>query len=108
MDALIIFNRKLASKNTPQAEANVYRNQINTECRCFLRFMIYFSRFIPTFSDTALILHEQTKKEAPPWSEPCTDALVMLKKLLSNATLMHHPDFTLPFHVFSDAIIRAM
>ena len=70
--------------------------------------MNYFSRFIPRFSDIAVILHEQTKKEAPPWSALLTDSWNMLKKLLSNATLMHHPNFALPFHVFSDASIRAI
>ena len=99
---------KLADSNTSPKEATVYKNQIATECRRFLGFMNYFNRFIPRFSDIAVVLHEQTKKEAPPWSAPCTECWNMLKLLLSNATLMHHPDFALPFHVFSDASIRAV
>ena len=98
----------LVDNNSSSKEITVYKNQIATECRRFLGFMNYFSRFIPRFSDIAVVLHEQTKKEAPPWSEACTSAWNMLKTLLSRATLMHHPDFALPFHVFSDASIRAV
>ena len=77
---------KLADSNTPPKEATVYRNQIAMECRRFLRLMNYFNIFIPRFRDIAVLLHEQTKKEAPPWSEPCTDSWNRLKLLLSNVT----------------------
>ena len=99
---------KIADNNTTPKQVTVYRNQVATECRRFLGFMNYFSRFIPRFSDIAVVLHEQTKKEAPPWSAACTTSWNSLKLLLSNATLMHHPDFAVPFHVFSDASIRAV
>ena len=59
---------KIADNNTTPKQVTVYRNQVATECRRFLGFMNYFSRFIPRFSYIALVLHEQTKKEAPPWS----------------------------------------
>ena len=60
------FIENLLDTNTNSKEATVYRNQIATECTQFLGFMNYFSRFVPRFSDIAVVLHEQTKKEAPP------------------------------------------
>jgi hypothetical protein len=65
--------------------------------------MQYFSRFIPRFGDLASILYDQTKDDAPPWTEACTTAWNSLRTCLQRATLMHHTDFRLPFHVYFHA-----
>ena len=54
----------LDDANTNSKEDTVHRNQIATECRRFLGFMNSFSRSIPRFSDIAVVLHGQTRKEA--------------------------------------------
>jgi hypothetical protein len=84
------------------------RKQIQHECRRFLGFMNYFNRFIPRYSDLAAPLSDQTKDEAPRWTDECTETWHKMKTLLENATMMYHPDFKHPFHVFSDASIRAI
>jgi RNase H-like domain found in reverse transcriptase/Reverse transcriptase (RNA-dependent DNA polymerase)/Integrase zinc binding domain/gag-polyprotein putative aspartyl protease len=84
------------------------RKQIQHECRRFLGFMNYFSRFIPRYSDVAAPLSDQTKDDAPDWSDECTRAWNSMKVLLVNATMMYHPDPEHRFHVYSDASIRAI
>jgi hypothetical protein len=84
------------------------RKQVQHECRRFLGFMNYFSRFIPRYSEVAAPLTDQTKDDAPRWTDECTEAWNCMKTLLSNATMMYHPDFRYPFHVYSDASIRAI
>ena len=92
---------------TPK-ERKTYLENIASECRRFLGFMNYFNRFIPRYSELCFCLTNQTHLEPPQWNEECTKAWNQLKSLLSKATLMYHPDFTKPFHVYSDASIRAI
>jgi RNase H-like domain found in reverse transcriptase/Integrase zinc binding domain len=91
-----------------QKESTALRDQIATECRRFLGFMNYFHRFIPRYSDLACDLHKHTQKSPPVWTDDCTTAWNKLKFCLQNATMMYHPDFRLPFHVFSDASTKAI
>ena len=92
---------------TPK-ERKALLESIASECRRFLGFMNYFNRFIPCYSTLCFNLTNQTHLEPPRWTEECTKAWNQLKSLLSKATLMYHPDFTKPFHVYSDASIRAI
>lgn len=98
----------LADESSSATAKTAYRKQIVNHCRRYMGFMNYFSRFIPKFSELAACLHDQTKDNAAPWSEKCTNAWKMLSVALQSATLMHHPDFDKPFHVFSDASIIAL
>ena len=84
------------------------RKQIIHECRRFLGFMNYFARFIPQFAHLAAPLNEQCSEKAPQWTPECTNNWSKLKTALLNATLMYHPVFTEPFHVYSDASNRAI
>lgn len=84
------------------------KKRVVHECRRYLGFMNYFNRFIPRYSDQAAVLHDQTKDDGPEWSEHCAASWHALKQCLRNATLMFHPDADRPFHVFSDASIRAI
>lgn len=90
------------------AAASAARKQIVHECRRFLGFMNYFNRFIPRYAELATCLHTQTSNEAPEWSDECTAAWEAMKSVLCKATLMYHPDFNKPFHVYFDASIRAV
>ena len=83
-------------------------DNIASECRRFLGFMNYFNRFIPRYSELCFSLTNQTHINPPKWTDECARAWNQLKSLLSKATLMYHPDFTKPFHVYSDASIRAI
>jgi RNase H-like domain found in reverse transcriptase len=89
-------------------EATALRASIATECRRFLGFMNYFNRFIPRYSHLACVLHAHTQLDPPVWSPECTEAWNTLKRCLQEATMMYHPDFTLPFHVYSDASTKAI
>ena len=99
---------KLKEPDCSKSAATSYRKSIVHECRRFLGFMNYFNRYIPRYSELAGCLHEQTKDIAPEWSIDCTVAWDAMKKLLREATMMYHPVMDLPFHVYSDASIRAI
>jgi RNase H-like domain found in reverse transcriptase/Reverse transcriptase (RNA-dependent DNA polymerase)/Integrase zinc binding domain/gag-polyprotein putative aspartyl protease len=100
--------RQMELEETTELHKKSLQKQVQHECRRFLGFMNYFSRFIPRYSDVAVPLTDQTKDNAPAWTEHCTEAWNSMKTLLVNATMMYHPDFRYPFHVFSDASIRAI
>ena len=91
----------------PRAKEAI-KKQIAQECRRFLGFMNYFRRFIPRFAEVAVELHNQTSNSPPEWDDSCTKAWMDLKTLLSKAVMMHHPDFSIPFHVYCDASSRAI
>jgi RNase H-like domain found in reverse transcriptase/Reverse transcriptase (RNA-dependent DNA polymerase)/gag-polyprotein putative aspartyl protease len=84
------------------------KKQLQHECRRFLGFMNYFNRFIPRYSEVAVPLTDQTKDDAPRWTDACTHAWITMRKLLATAAMMYHPDPAQPFHVYSDASIRAI
>lgn len=99
---------ELADVDASPAVRAAARKQIVHECRRYLGFMNYFNRFIPRYSALAAGLHDQTKDDAPAWSDDCTRAWRALRTCLSEATLMHHPRFNQPFHVYADASVRAI
>lgn len=99
---------ELNAVDTSRQHAVVLRKRIVAAVRSFVGFMQYFSRFIPRFSHLAALLHDQTKDNAPDWTDDCTHAWNQLRVCLSRSTLMFHPDFDLPFHVFFDASIRGI
>lgn len=98
----------LADPTSDAVMQSAARKRIVHECRRFLGFMNYFNRFIPKYSDQAAVLHDQTRDDAPAWSEACTKSWRSLSTCLREATMMYHPDGDKPFHVFSDASIRAI
>ena len=91
-----------------QSEYNAVQQRKVHECRRFLGFMNYFARFIPRYAELALPLYEQTQNQSPPWSAQCTASWNLLKSALRSATLMYHPVFTEPFHVYLDASVGAI
>ncbi len=87
---------------------NAARKDLVSRVRSFLGFMTYFNRFIPRFAAIAAPLYEQTGNTPPCWDARCTDAWEALKRCLASATLMYHPCFDRPFHVYSDASLRGI
>lgn len=74
------------------------------ELQSFLGVINYYRRFIPNFSKVALPLTNLTKKGVKYfWSTNCVEAFEELKALLKNKVVLKYPDFTKPFHIFTDA-----
>jgi hypothetical protein len=107
-DPPIELVEELADPNTTERHAKVLRKRITKQTRSFLGFMQYFSRFIPRYSALAAVLFDQLKDNAPSWTDECTLRWQQLKTCLQKATLMHHPDFDQPFHVYTDASLRGI
>ena len=84
------------------------RKALSQLVRRFIGFMTFFSRFIPRYAQIAYPLYQQMRDDPPPWSPDCEVAWETLRKLLSEHTMMYHPDFSLPFHVFTDASVYAI
>ena len=64
----------------------------------------YFRRFIPKFPTLAAPLLERvSSKEKLLWLVQCEQSFNDIKNTLINLTALHHPDFSKPFHVYSDA-----
>ena len=99
---------KLDEEDTSKLARASIRKQIQHECRRYLGFMNYFNRFIPWFSEVAAPLTDQTRDDAPRWTEDCTQAWKSMRSLLANVTMMYHPDPTQKFHVYSDASIKGI
>jgi hypothetical protein len=102
------FVRVLSDDTSSSAQLRTSRQHLVHECRRYLGFMNYFSRFLPRYSSVAACLHDQVKDDAPPWSDEHTRAWHELAAMLRRVTMLYHPVFGKPFHVFFDASIRAI
>ena len=75
-----------------------------TEVRSFLGLASYYCRYVKNFAAIAGPLHAQTRKNAVfHWSADCQDAFDRLKTLLTTSPITDFPDFSLPFHLYTDA-----
>ena len=100
--------KQLEDASISSAECGILRKEITHEVRRYLGFMNYFHRFIPRFSELAMPLYEQTKDPPPAWDTECTQAWAALKSALRKYSMVYHPQFSEPFHVYADASIRAI
>ena len=74
------------------------------EVRSFLGHAGYYRRFIEKFSKLASPLFSLLMKEAQfVWSKACQTAFNELKERLSTAPILRGPNWTLPFHISSNA-----
>ena len=74
------------------------------EVRSFLGLCSYYRRFVYKFSEIAKPLFKLTEKNQPfVWTEECTGAFTELKKRLTQAPILIHPDFTKSFILDVDA-----
>jgi hypothetical protein len=70
----------------------------------FLGLAVYYRRFIKDFSQVAAPLYALLKKDAPwEWSQECVDSTAELKKRLTTAPILAHPDYSKPFVLHTDA-----
>ena len=74
------------------------------EVQNFLGHAGYYRRFIEIFSKLASPLFSLLMKDVQfVWNEACQTMFVKLKKKMSIAPILRGPDWTLPFHISSDA-----
>ena len=74
------------------------------QLRRFLGMCSYYRNFIPMFSDTAQPLNRLTKKgQAFQWGEEQQVAFETLKRTLCDKVVLDHPNYELPFVIFTDA-----
>eukprot|EP00253_Pinus_taeda_P030101 PITA_30101 len=72
--------------------------------RSFLGYASYYRRFIEHFSKLALPLFKLLSKDVNfSWNENCQHAFDLLKQKLSTAPILRGPNWSLPFHIFTDA-----
>eukprot|EP00253_Pinus_taeda_P026994 PITA_26994 len=78
--------------------------QNQREVRSFLWYASYYRRFIEQFSKIALPLFKLLTKDVLfNWNENCQQAFELLKNKLSTAPVLRGPNWSLPFHIFTDA-----
>ena len=74
------------------------------EVRSFLGHAGYYRRFIEKISELASPLFSLLMKDMQfVWNEACQTTFVKLKENLSTAPILRGPNWTLPFHISSDA-----
>ena len=75
-----------------------------TEVRSFLGLCNYDRRFVKGFARIASPLHRLTRKDASfIWDSDCQSAFESLKLQLCSAPILAYPDFTMSFHLYTDA-----
>ena len=80
-----------------------------TEVRSFLGLAGYYRRYVKNFAANAGPLHALTRKDAVfYWSSECLDAFDLLKTLLITSPITAFPDFSLPIHLYTDALTTGL
>ena len=75
-----------------------------TEVKQFLGLVGYYCKFMPCFSDISRPLAKLTRKDTPfAWMKQCHLAFNMLKDNLCEAPILHYPDSSKPYTLFTDA-----
>ena len=75
-----------------------------TELRQFLGLASYYRKFIEGFGKIAAPLNQLLRKETEyQWNDECQQSFEELKKRLTTAPILGHPDFSKPFIVMTDA-----
>jgi hypothetical protein len=74
------------------------------EVRSFLGHAGYYRRFIPNFTSLATPLFKLLSKEAEfKWDDECQISFEILKQKLSTTPVLRGPNWSLPFHICTDA-----
>jgi hypothetical protein len=75
------------------------------DVRSFLGHAGYYRRFIENFTKIASPLFSLlTKATEFSWNDQCQTAFETLKERLSIAPILHGPNWTIPFHISTDAL----
>jgi hypothetical protein len=87
-----------------QAVIDLARPENRATLQTFLGMVVYFSHFIPFFSDRATPLFELLRKDVRwIWGAEQELAFEDLKRSLASAPVLGHPMTGLPYRVYSDA-----
>jgi hypothetical protein len=87
-----------------QVIKNLPTPKTQTDIRSFLGHAGYYRRFIKNFSKIASPLFVLLMKNTEfNWTNQCEEAFRTLKHQVSTAPILRGPDWTLPFHISSDA-----
>ena len=74
------------------------------DIRSFLGLCNYYRRFVAGFAKIASPLNHLTRKGvAFEWCSECEAAFQMLKSRLCSPPILAYPDFSRPFHLYTDA-----
>jgi hypothetical protein len=74
------------------------------EVRNFLGHAGYYKRFIPNFTSLATPLFKLLSKEVEfKWDDECQISFEILKQKLSTTPVLRGPNWSLPFHIYTDA-----
>ena len=80
-----------------------------TEVRSFIGLCSYYRKFIKDFASEARPLHNLLEKNREfKWSEDCQNAFEELRKRLTSAPVLAHPDFNTHFILDTDASDHAI
>ena len=75
-----------------------------TKVKQFLGLVGYYRKFVPHFSDISRPLSKLMRKDTPfAWTKQCHMAFNMLKDKLCEAPILHYPDCSKPYTLFTDA-----
>ena len=79
------------------------------EVHSFLGHVGYYRRFIPNFTSLATPLFKLLSKEAEfKWDDECQISFEILKHKLSTTPVLRGPNWSLPFHICTDASDTAL
>ena len=81
------------------------------EVRSFLGLIGYYRKFIPNFSDKAVVLTDLTRGNQPTkikWSAQCEDAFLELKGAVQNPPVLRPPNWKNTFYLQVDASNRGL
>jgi hypothetical protein len=79
------------------------------EVHSFLGHVGYYRRFIPNFTSLATPLFKLLSKEAEfKWDDECQISFEILKQKLSTTPILRGPNWSLPFHICTDASDTAL
>lgn len=80
-----------------------------SQLQSFLGMAVYFSAFIPYYSDRCYPLFQLLRKGAKwKWTAECETAFVSLKEALQEAPVLGHPMEGLPYRLYTDASDEAL
>ena len=83
--------------------------QTQTDVRGFLGHVGYYRRFIENFTKIATPMFKLLTKDAHfVWDSQCQTAFEILKEKLSTTPVLQGPNWSLPFHISTDAADTAL
>ena len=83
---------------------NMLSPENQTEVKQFLGLVGYCCKFVPHFSDISRPLVKLMRKDTPfAWMKQCHLAINMLKDKLCEDPILHYPDSSKPYMLFTDA-----